>query len=159
MSLGPLYVFLGKVSVQSLCPFFNWAVCLPGVESCEFFIYKIYKELLKVNKKKTTNPNSTWVKDLSRYPAKVIQTANKHLKRGPASYVIRELQMETTDTTTQLLEWLNPKHWERQIFMGMWSSRNSPSLLVRIQNYKAALEISLAVTVKTKQMPFYHITQ
>ena len=39
MSLGPLYVFLGEVSVQVLCPFFNWVVCLPGVESCEFLIY------------------------------------------------------------------------------------------------------------------------
>ena len=39
MSLGPLYVFLGEVSVQVLCPFFNWVVCLPGVESCDFFIY------------------------------------------------------------------------------------------------------------------------
>ena len=39
MSLGPLYVFLGEVSVWVLCPFFNWVVCLPGVESCEFFIY------------------------------------------------------------------------------------------------------------------------
>ena len=39
MSLGPLYVFLGEVSVQVLCPFFNWVVCLPGVQSCEFFIY------------------------------------------------------------------------------------------------------------------------
>ena len=39
MSLGPLYVFLGEVSVQVFCPFFNWVVCLPGVESCEFFIY------------------------------------------------------------------------------------------------------------------------
>ena len=35
MSLGPLYVFLAEVSVQVLCPFFNWVVCLPGVESCE----------------------------------------------------------------------------------------------------------------------------
>ena len=39
LSLGPLYVFLGEVSVQVLCPFFNWVVCLPGVESCESFIY------------------------------------------------------------------------------------------------------------------------
>ena len=38
MSLGPLYV-LGEVSVQVPCPFFNCVVCLPGVESCEFFIY------------------------------------------------------------------------------------------------------------------------
>ena len=33
MSLGPLYVFLGEVSVLVLCPFFNWIVYLPGVES------------------------------------------------------------------------------------------------------------------------------
>ena len=39
MSLDPLYVLFGEVSVQVLCPFFNWVVCLPGLESCEFFIY------------------------------------------------------------------------------------------------------------------------
>ena len=39
MSLGPLYVFLGEVSVQVLCPFFNWVVSLPRVQSCEFFKY------------------------------------------------------------------------------------------------------------------------
>ena len=27
------------MSVQVLCPLFNWVVCLSGVESCEFFIY------------------------------------------------------------------------------------------------------------------------
>ena len=36
---GTLYVFLVEVSVQVLCPFFKWIFCLPGVESCEFFIY------------------------------------------------------------------------------------------------------------------------
>ena len=39
MSLGSLYVLLREVSVRVLCPFFNWVLCLPGVESCEFFIY------------------------------------------------------------------------------------------------------------------------
>ena len=39
MSLGPLYVFLGKMSVQVFCPFLHWVVCFSGVESCEFFIY------------------------------------------------------------------------------------------------------------------------
>ena len=39
MSPGPLYGLLGEVCVQVFCPFFNWVVCLPGVESCEFFIY------------------------------------------------------------------------------------------------------------------------
>ena len=32
MSLGPLYILLGEVSFQVLCTFFNWVVCLPGVE-------------------------------------------------------------------------------------------------------------------------------
>ena len=28
MSLNPLYILLGEVSVQVLCPLFNWVVCL-----------------------------------------------------------------------------------------------------------------------------------
>ena len=34
-----LYVLLGEVSVQILCPFLNQIVCFPGVESCEVFTY------------------------------------------------------------------------------------------------------------------------
>ena len=30
MSLGPLCVLLGEVSVQIFCPFFNWVFCLPS---------------------------------------------------------------------------------------------------------------------------------
>ena len=37
MSTGHLYVFFGEVSIQVFCPFFNWVVCLLGVESCEYF--------------------------------------------------------------------------------------------------------------------------
>ena len=47
MSLGPLYVFLGEVSVQVLCPFFNWVVCPPGVKSCNFFIYFGHRTLVQ----------------------------------------------------------------------------------------------------------------
>ena len=36
---APLYVPLVEVSVQVLCLLFNWILCLPGRESCEFFIY------------------------------------------------------------------------------------------------------------------------
>ena len=42
MSLGPLYVFLGEVSVHVLCPFFYRVVCLPGVElMSSLYILKI----------------------------------------------------------------------------------------------------------------------
>ena len=37
MSLGPLYVLPEEVSVQVFSLFFNWVVCLPGVELCKFF--------------------------------------------------------------------------------------------------------------------------
>ena len=49
MSLGPLCVLLGNVSVQVFYPLFNWVVCLPGVESCEFFIYFGDQPLCKVS--------------------------------------------------------------------------------------------------------------
>ena len=39
MCLGPPYVLLGEVSVQVLCLLLNWVVCLPGVWSCELFVY------------------------------------------------------------------------------------------------------------------------
>ena len=62
MSLGPLYVLLGEVSVQVLCPLFNWAVCLPGVESYEFIIYfgdqnLVTKTILKEEKELGQNPS------------------------------------------------------------------------------------------------------
>ena len=34
-----IVILLGEVSAKVLCPFFNWIVCLSGVESYEFFIY------------------------------------------------------------------------------------------------------------------------
>ena len=36
MSTGHLHVLFGQVSIQVLCPFLS--ACLPGVESCKFFI-------------------------------------------------------------------------------------------------------------------------
>ena len=50
MFLDALYVLIGEVSVQVLCPFFNWVVCLPGVESkmSSFYILGI-KHLSQVS--------------------------------------------------------------------------------------------------------------
>ena len=36
--MGHLYVLFGEASIQ-LCLFFNWVICLSGVELYEFFIY------------------------------------------------------------------------------------------------------------------------
>ena len=49
MSLGPPYVLLGEVSVQALCPFLNWVVCLPGMESCKSLYILEMKPLSEVS--------------------------------------------------------------------------------------------------------------
>jgi len=41
MSIGHLCVFFGKMSIQVLCPFFNWVGCFFDVELPEFFIFWI----------------------------------------------------------------------------------------------------------------------
>ena len=64
MSLGPLYVFLGEVSLQVLCPFFNWVVCLPGVEYLGINLTKKVKDLYSENyttlKKEIKEDTNKW---------------------------------------------------------------------------------------------------
>lgn len=40
--IGHLYVFLGEISIQVLCPFLNWVVCLFVVAQYMFFINSRY---------------------------------------------------------------------------------------------------------------------
>ena len=47
--MSHLYVLLGEVSTQTLCPFFNQIVCLPGVESNECFCILDIRQLSDVS--------------------------------------------------------------------------------------------------------------
>ena len=47
MSFGHLYVLFGEVSIEVLCPFFNWVVSFFGVEFCKYVINFGYKPLIR----------------------------------------------------------------------------------------------------------------
>ena len=114
MSLGPLYVILGDVSVQVFCPFFNWVVCLSGVQ-CVSSLYIL--EIRPLSEVSLANMFSHTVGSLCILMLFSLATQKLFILMRSHLFILSFMSLALGDMSVRML-----LHGMSEIFLPMFSS-------------------------------------